>query len=60
MEPRSHHKEGTGSRAIRAACYQNVAICVFAPEKMNILRSAIVTTGIDWGRYFTKDAKGFL
>lgn len=29
-------------------------------EKMNILRSAIYATGIDWSRHSTKDAKGFL
>ncbi|SUG38860.1 aminopeptidase N [Salmonella enterica subsp. arizonae] len=28
-------------------------------EKMNILRSAIYATGIDWSRHSTKDAKGF-
>jgi hypothetical protein len=49
-----------GSRAKRAACYQYVAKTVFAPEKMNILRSVNVTTGIDWTGHFTKDAKGFL
>ncbi|ABV13254.1 hypothetical protein HMPREF0208_04583 [Citrobacter koseri] len=41
-------------------CYKNVAKRVFVSEKMNILHSAISTTGIDWSRDSTKDAKGFL
>gem|GEM_PF-3809943 len=49
-----------GSRAFRALCYPNVAIFAICLEKMKILRSAIYTTGIDWRRHFTKDAKGFL
>ncbi|EDS2582901.1 hypothetical protein GS118_002609 [Salmonella enterica] len=40
--------------------YKNVAKRSFVPEKMNILRSAICATGIDWSRHSTKDAKGFL
>ncbi|EAN8468539.1 hypothetical protein EO804_02865 [Salmonella enterica] len=45
---------------IMSLCYKDVAKRLFVTEKMNILRSAIYTTGIDWSRHSTKDAKGFL
>ncbi|EDW5128857.1 hypothetical protein CI394_000523 [Salmonella enterica] len=45
---------------IMSLCYKNVSKGLFVSEKMNILRSAIYATGIDWSRHSTKDAKGFL
>ncbi|EAX0031413.1 hypothetical protein AIQ71_15550 [Salmonella enterica] len=45
---------------IMSSCHKNVAKRLFVSEKMNILRSAIYATGIDWSRHSTKDAKGFL
>ena len=49
------------SKALRGVCYKNVAIKAFVPEKMEILRSAILRNR---NRLRTpdsiKDAKGYL
>jgi hypothetical protein len=47
IKPRSQHKGGFWSRAIRAPCYKDVAKRVISPEKMMILRGNINATGID-------------
>ncbi|EDX6508662.1 hypothetical protein CBK03_003631 [Salmonella enterica subsp. enterica serovar Elisabethville] len=39
--------------------YKNVANRPFVPEKMNILRSAICATGIDWSRHSTQRCERF-